>query len=93
MKFTLFHLMPYADLDLDAAAAYPTAWVLTPNHLYDPKKGAKLYNRYLDELELGEALSFLAERAGTLELASEPAYASPIGVYGIDSMKIRITPA
>ena len=58
MKFTLFHLMPYADLDLDAAAAYPTAWVLTPNHLYDPKKGAKLYNRYLDELELGEALGF-----------------------------------
>ena len=56
MKFTLFHLMPYADLDLDAAAAYPTAWVLTPNQLYDPKKGAKLYNRYLDELELGEAL-------------------------------------
>ena len=58
MKFTLFHLMPYADLDLDAAAAYPTAWVLTPNQLYDPKKGAKLYNRYLDELELGEALGF-----------------------------------
>ena len=58
MKFTLFHLMPYADLDLDAAAAYPTAWVLTPNHLYDPKKGARLYNRYLDELELGEALGF-----------------------------------
>lgn len=47
----------------------------------------------LAKLELGEALSFLAERAETLELASEPAYASPIGVYGIDSMTIRITPA
>jgi alkanesulfonate monooxygenase SsuD/methylene tetrahydromethanopterin reductase-like flavin-dependent oxidoreductase (luciferase family) len=58
MKFTLFHLMPYADLDLEAAAAYPTAWVHTPNRLYDPQKGAKLYNRYLDELELGEALGF-----------------------------------
>ena len=58
MKFTLFHLMPYADLDLDGAAAYPTAWVHTPNTFYDPKRGARLYNRYLDELELGEALGF-----------------------------------
>ena len=53
MKFTLFHLMPYADLDLERTAAYPTAWVVTPNSFYDPKAGAKLYNRYLDELELG----------------------------------------
>lgn len=58
MKFTLFHLMPYADLDLEGAAKYPTAWVLTPNSFYDPKKGARLYNRYLDELELGETLGF-----------------------------------
>lgn len=58
MKFTLFHLMPYADLDLEGAARYPTAWVHTPNSFYDPKKGAKLYNRYLDELELGEKLGF-----------------------------------
>jgi alkanesulfonate monooxygenase SsuD/methylene tetrahydromethanopterin reductase-like flavin-dependent oxidoreductase (luciferase family) len=58
MKFTLFHLMPYAELDLDEAARYPTAWVLTPNSLYDPKAGAALYKRYLDELEAGEALGF-----------------------------------
>jgi alkanesulfonate monooxygenase SsuD/methylene tetrahydromethanopterin reductase-like flavin-dependent oxidoreductase (luciferase family) len=58
MKFTLFHLMPYADLDLNEAAQYPTAWVHTPNRLYDPQKGARLYNRYLDELELGEQLGF-----------------------------------
>jgi alkanesulfonate monooxygenase SsuD/methylene tetrahydromethanopterin reductase-like flavin-dependent oxidoreductase (luciferase family) len=58
MKFTLFHLMPYADLDLTEAAKYPTAWVLTPNTLYDPKRGAALYRRYLEELEAGEALGF-----------------------------------
>jgi hypothetical protein len=58
MKFTLFHLMPYADLDLVGAAAYPTAWVHTPNTFYDPKRGARLYNRYLDELEYGEELGF-----------------------------------
>jgi len=50
MKFTLFHLMPYAELDLAGAAAYPTAWVHTPNSFYDPRAGARLYNRYLDEL-------------------------------------------
>jgi alkanesulfonate monooxygenase SsuD/methylene tetrahydromethanopterin reductase-like flavin-dependent oxidoreductase (luciferase family) len=58
MKFTLFHLMPYADLDLVEAKKYPTAWVHTPNSLYDPKAGARLYKRYLGELELGESLGF-----------------------------------
>ena len=60
MKLTLFPLMPYADLDLDleGAARYPTAWVHTPNSFYDPQRGARLYNCYLDELELGEALGF-----------------------------------
>jgi alkanesulfonate monooxygenase SsuD/methylene tetrahydromethanopterin reductase-like flavin-dependent oxidoreductase (luciferase family) len=58
MKFTLFHLMPYSALDLQEAQKFRTAWVLTPNSLYDPKVGARLYNRYLDELELGEQLGF-----------------------------------
>lgn len=58
MKFTLFHLMPYAALDLEAASAYPTAWLTTPNTLYDPEKGAALYERYLGELERGETLGF-----------------------------------
>ena len=58
MKFTLFHLMPYADLDLEAAADYSTVWVHLPNSHYDPVKGADFYHRYLDELELGETLGF-----------------------------------
>ncbi len=54
----LFHLMPYADLDLEATRDYPTAWCTLPNTFYDPKKGHALYNRYLDELEYGESLGF-----------------------------------
>jgi alkanesulfonate monooxygenase SsuD/methylene tetrahydromethanopterin reductase-like flavin-dependent oxidoreductase (luciferase family) len=58
MKFTLFHLMPYADLDLSFTDEVKTAWTVLPNRYYDPVKGAKLYNRYLDELEYGEALGY-----------------------------------
>ena len=58
MNVLLFHLMPYADLDLEATRDYPTSWVTLPNSFYDPKKGHALYNRYLDELELGEEMGF-----------------------------------
>ncbi len=58
MKYYLFHLMPYADLDLEAADKYDSSWVTLPNSFYDPKKGHLLYNRYLDELEMGDALGF-----------------------------------
>jgi alkanesulfonate monooxygenase SsuD/methylene tetrahydromethanopterin reductase-like flavin-dependent oxidoreductase (luciferase family) len=58
MEFYLFHLMPYADLDLAASDKYETSWVKLPNSYYDPKKGHLLYNRYLDELEMGDELGF-----------------------------------
>ena len=58
MKFTLFHLMPYADLDLAATKDYATSWLQTPNTFYDAEKGAALYDRYLGELERGEELGF-----------------------------------
>jgi alkanesulfonate monooxygenase SsuD/methylene tetrahydromethanopterin reductase-like flavin-dependent oxidoreductase (luciferase family) len=58
MKFFAFHLMPYGPLDLEEAARHRAAWVVLPNSLYDPKKGADLYNRYLDELEYADALGF-----------------------------------
>jgi alkanesulfonate monooxygenase SsuD/methylene tetrahydromethanopterin reductase-like flavin-dependent oxidoreductase (luciferase family) len=54
----LFHLMPYADLDLEGAKQYPTVWSTLPNRFYDPRLGHALYNRYLDELEYGEELGF-----------------------------------
>jgi alkanesulfonate monooxygenase SsuD/methylene tetrahydromethanopterin reductase-like flavin-dependent oxidoreductase (luciferase family) len=58
MNVMMFHLMPYADLDLPAADKHPFSWVTLPNSLYDPKKGHALYNRYLDELEYAEQLGF-----------------------------------
>lgn len=58
MQIVLFHLMPYADLDLDAGRRNGTVWVNLPNRNFDPEKGHKLYNRYLDELEYGETLGF-----------------------------------
>jgi len=58
MNLVLFHLMPYADLDLAAARHNGTVWVNLPNSNFDPAKGHVLYNRYLDELEYGEELGF-----------------------------------
>jgi len=58
MKIFIFHLMPYADLDMGYADKYRAAWVVLPNTYFDPKKGHELYNRYLDELELAAELGF-----------------------------------
>ena len=58
MRFYMMHLMPYADLDLDYDQKHNSAWITLPNSYYDPKKGAKLYNRYLDELEYADQLGF-----------------------------------
>ena len=58
MKFFNFHLMPYADVDLDAIKKNGTAWISFSNSNFDPPKGAKLYNRYLDELEYSDQLGF-----------------------------------
>lgn len=58
MKFFYFHLMPYADLDLSYTDKYETSWVILPNSYYDPQAGHRLYNRYLDELELADQLGF-----------------------------------
>jgi len=53
MQIVLFHLMPYADLDLAEGRKNGTVWVTLPNKNFDPQKGHQLYNRYLDELEYG----------------------------------------
>ena len=58
MNLVLFHLMPYAELDLEAARGHGTVWVHLPNRHFDPENGHRLYNRYLDELEYGEELGF-----------------------------------
>lgn len=58
MQVFMFHLMPYADLDLGVKDQYKSVWVVLPNSYFDPEKGHKLYNRYLDELELAAELGF-----------------------------------
>jgi alkanesulfonate monooxygenase SsuD/methylene tetrahydromethanopterin reductase-like flavin-dependent oxidoreductase (luciferase family) len=58
MKFICFHLMPYRPLDLEAAKDHRSAWVVLPNSLYDPKKGAAEYDSYLDQLAYAEKLGF-----------------------------------
>src|SRR5574342_256314 len=58
MQFFYFHLMPWPHLPRDFDRAYDSAWVTLPNRLYDPKKGHRLYNEYLDELEYAERLGF-----------------------------------
>ena len=58
MKFFNFHLMPYADMDVSLIREHGSAWVTFPNRHYDPKVGAALYNRYLDELEYADRLGF-----------------------------------
>src|ERR671936_350340 len=58
MKVFMFHLMPYAYLDMSFSDKYRSAWVVLPHTYFDLKKGHELYNRYLDELELAAELGF-----------------------------------
>jgi alkanesulfonate monooxygenase SsuD/methylene tetrahydromethanopterin reductase-like flavin-dependent oxidoreductase (luciferase family) len=58
LQFYYFHLMPWPYLPADFDRAYDSSWVTLPNRVYDPKRGHKLYNEYLDELEQAEKLGF-----------------------------------
>src|SRR5438105_7303439 len=58
MKLVSFHLMPYRPLDLEEAAKHRSAWVVLPNRLYDPVKGAEEYAHHIDALVYAEELGF-----------------------------------
>jgi Luciferase-like monooxygenase len=58
MKLVSFHLMPYRPLDLEEAAKHRSPWVVLPNRLYDPVKGAEEYARHIDALVYAEELGF-----------------------------------
>jgi alkanesulfonate monooxygenase SsuD/methylene tetrahydromethanopterin reductase-like flavin-dependent oxidoreductase (luciferase family) len=58
MKFTCFNLMPYRPLDMNARNQHRSAWVVLPNSLYDPEKGADEYESYLNQLTYAEELGF-----------------------------------
>jgi alkanesulfonate monooxygenase SsuD/methylene tetrahydromethanopterin reductase-like flavin-dependent oxidoreductase (luciferase family) len=60
VNFFFFHLMPWPNLPppREFLRQHEAAWVTLPNTLYDPDAGARLYERYLDELVAAEALGF-----------------------------------
>jgi alkanesulfonate monooxygenase SsuD/methylene tetrahydromethanopterin reductase-like flavin-dependent oxidoreductase (luciferase family) len=58
VEFYYFHLMPWTPLPADFDRSHATAWVTFSNRHYDPKRGHRLYNEYLDELEEAERLGF-----------------------------------
>ena len=58
MKFSFFHLMPYPYLPDDFDTRYDSSALTYPNANFDPKLGASLYSRYLDELEYADQLGF-----------------------------------
>jgi alkanesulfonate monooxygenase SsuD/methylene tetrahydromethanopterin reductase-like flavin-dependent oxidoreductase (luciferase family) len=58
MKFTYFHLMPYAGLPEDFEKRFSSPSLTYPNGYFDPQLGVELYHRYLDELELADELGF-----------------------------------
>jgi hypothetical protein len=58
MQLVSFHLMPYRPLDLAEAAKHRSPWVVLPNRLYDPVKGAEEYARHIDALVYAEELGF-----------------------------------
>jgi alkanesulfonate monooxygenase SsuD/methylene tetrahydromethanopterin reductase-like flavin-dependent oxidoreductase (luciferase family) len=58
MKFTYFHLMPYAYLPEDFEENFRSTSLTFPNGYFDPSLGVELYHRYLDELEYADELGF-----------------------------------
>ena len=58
MQYYFFHLMSWPYLPPDFDATCDSAWVWLPNSLYDPQKGADLYQSYIDTLALADELGF-----------------------------------
>jgi alkanesulfonate monooxygenase SsuD/methylene tetrahydromethanopterin reductase-like flavin-dependent oxidoreductase (luciferase family) len=58
VKFTYFHLMPYAYLPEDFEERFRSPSLTFPNGYFDPALGVELYHRYLDELEYADQLGF-----------------------------------
>jgi cytochrome P450 len=47
----------------------------------------------LARAELQEALAFLAQSVVSIELGGEPEFGTPSGIYGLESLPLRLTPA
>jgi alkanesulfonate monooxygenase SsuD/methylene tetrahydromethanopterin reductase-like flavin-dependent oxidoreductase (luciferase family) len=58
VKLLWFHLMPYTDLPDDFKERHPSVWVDIDPRLYDPAKGHRMYNDFMDELECAAEAGF-----------------------------------
>jgi alkanesulfonate monooxygenase SsuD/methylene tetrahydromethanopterin reductase-like flavin-dependent oxidoreductase (luciferase family) len=58
MKFVCFDLMPYRGLDFAERDKYRSAWVVLPNSLYDPVRGADDYHGHIENMVYAEELGF-----------------------------------
>jgi alkanesulfonate monooxygenase SsuD/methylene tetrahydromethanopterin reductase-like flavin-dependent oxidoreductase (luciferase family) len=58
MKFVCFDLMPYRGLDFAERDKYRSAWVVLPNSLYDPVRGADDYAGHIENMVYAEELGF-----------------------------------
>ena len=65
MQFTFFHLMPYRPLDMTERHKHRAGWVVLPNRLYDPKKGAEEYHVLHRAAGLCRAARLRRDRAST----------------------------
>jgi alkanesulfonate monooxygenase SsuD/methylene tetrahydromethanopterin reductase-like flavin-dependent oxidoreductase (luciferase family) len=58
VKLLWFHLMPYTDLPDDFKDRHPSVWVDIDSRLFDPVKGHRMYNEFMDELEFAAESGF-----------------------------------
>ena len=58
MKFHWFNLMPWPYLPDDFREKHRSVWVDVDSRLYDPVKGHRVYNDYLDMLEFAADLGY-----------------------------------
>jgi len=58
VKQLWFHLMPYTDLPDDFKDRHPSVWVDIDSRLFDPVKGHRMYNEFMDELEFAAEAGF-----------------------------------
>jgi alkanesulfonate monooxygenase SsuD/methylene tetrahydromethanopterin reductase-like flavin-dependent oxidoreductase (luciferase family) len=58
MKLCWFHLMPYTDLPDDFRQKHKSVWVDIDSRLFDPRRGHRMYNDFLDELEFAAEAGF-----------------------------------
>jgi hypothetical protein len=70
MKLVSFNLMPYRPLDLAEAAKHRSAWVVLPNQLYDPVKGAEEYSRPSTRWSMPKSLA--STRSGSTSTIRPP---------------------